>query len=274
MDKKTSTLNKLTIEVQGNGKIDNYYDINLLHQSGIALPYLDVVSSGNQWYISSISDSDVLVASDNLVGWWKLDEASSTIASDSSGNYDGTLQGGITFSTNSVTGKLNQALYFSGITGQKVSIGDVTELDNASTFSISAWVKRASSSDRVSIQKYLDDNNLININVWSDGNVYINIKDGSSHYGSFSLSGSDWHHIAMVFDGTQTGNSNRLKAYANSVLQSLSFFGTIPSITPDLDSFDLGVDRTNYSTGSIDDVRIYNKVLSLNEIQALYQLGQ
>lgn len=47
----------------------------------------------------------------NLVGQWKLDEGSGTMAHDSSGNgYDGTLQGGPQW----VTGVIGTALKFSG----------------------------------------------------------------------------------------------------------------------------------------------------------------
>lgn len=39
-------------------------------------------------------------------------------------------------------------------------------------------------------------------------------------------------HFAIVFDGTQNGNANRLKIYVNGVPQGLFFTGTIPAVIP------------------------------------------
>lgn len=88
-----------------------------------------------------------------------------------------------------------------------------------------------------------------------------------------------WEHWAMVFDGTQSGDENRLKFYFNGTPQELVFNGTIPATLNSSDTAvvigDRGSDAPQYSwNGSIDDVRIYNRALSASEILNLYTLGR
>lgn len=62
-----------------------------------------------------------------------------------------------------------------------------------------------------------------------------------------------------VYDGTQTGNSNRLKLYLNGIEQTLSFTGTIPStLTNTTDAITLGAysNPSQYFDGSIHSVAI------------------
>ena len=69
-----------------------------------------------------------------LVGWWKFDEGSGTVAYDSSGNgNDGNLTNGPTWAT----GKIGGALSFDGV-------DDYVELDNfelGGEMSFSVWVR-------------------------------------------------------------------------------------------------------------------------------------
>jgi hypothetical protein len=78
----------------------------------------------------------------------------------------------------------------------------------------------------------------------------------------------------MVFDGTQTGNSNRLKCYINGILLSVIYNGTIPATTSASNSVFLigsyqGIGG-NYSDGNIANVQIYNRPLSATEVAQNY----
>jgi hypothetical protein len=79
----------------------------------------------------------------------------------------------------------------------------------------------------------------------------------------------------MVFDGTQTGNSNRLKCYINGSLLGVSYNGTIPSTTSNTDSIfavgnTQGSGYNNPSDGNIAQVLIYNRALSDTEVLQNY----
>lgn len=75
-----------------------------------------------------------------------------------------------------------------------------------------------------------------------------------------------WHHVAAVYDGTT------FTAYLDGVLENMQM-GLAP--TPyAADPFRIGCDQNigveeNYFTGDLDEVRLYDRVLSAAEIQAL-----
>ena len=82
----------------------------------------------------------------------------------------------------------------------------------------------------------------------------------------------------MVFDGSQSGNANRLKFYLNGTLQTLADSGTIPATTGNISSNfwiggspDSGIRHLN---GLIDDVRVYDRALTAGEISTLAGGGQ
>src|SRR5207247_1258608 len=85
------------------------------------------------------------------------------------------------------------------------------------------------------------------------------------------------NYYAMVFDGTQSGDSNRLKGYVDGVQQSLSFgVGAIPATLGNGGNFNIGRDPYltsfgpgYYSLGSIADVQVYNRALSGSEISQI-----
>ncbi len=57
--------------------------------------------------------------------------------------------------------------------------------------------------------------------------IYANINASAYSQVNYNLNG--WQNITFVYDGSQTGNSNRSKIYLNSNLQALNFTGEIPS---------------------------------------------
>jgi hypothetical protein len=83
---------------------------------------------------------------------------------------------------------------------------------------------------------------------------------------------------AMVFDGTQTGNANRLKVYKNKSPLVLTFTGTIPSTTQTSSALiggsriRLGNNYGSYSDCDIMRLLIYQDALSLAAIESASDL--
>jgi hypothetical protein len=83
-----------------------------------------------------------------------------------------------------------------------------------------------------------------------------------------------WKHYALVYNGGLSGNSNRLKFYENAIqITGLDWNGTIPATTPEIPyNFKIGFVDTGhtfgYSNGSIGNVRLYNRVLTIGEVAA------
>lgn len=92
---------------------------------------------------------------------------------------------------------------------------------------------------------------------------------------------SDYFHYALVYDGTLSGNANRLKLYYNGALQALGFPGVaaIPATLPVLTSSefrigDIGNGVLNrHWDGRIDEVVVYSRSLSATAVSDSYKLG-
>jgi len=115
-----------------------------------------------------------------------------------------------------------RALVFDGVSDY-LDCGDLTFLNSASAFSISVWIK----SDNTNSLDYLynktsSSSNLIRMAI-AYNIMYFNVYNGGNAYGSVAFTSTDWNHISLVFNGSGTGNSNRLKAYINGEEQSLTY---------------------------------------------------
>jgi hypothetical protein len=197
----------------------------------------------------------------NLVLWWKLDEGSGTNISDSALNgNDGLLEGG-SLSSCWTSGILSNALRFGGITTNWVSVPYNPSLVPTQAFTVAAWV-------------FPPTNNEFDIENWdafNNGNYLIEVFPNSASFLLSSTGGgiysadfttNMWHHFAGVYTGTNA----LLYVDGNCV-------GTMPvtgGITPVHNPFIIGWPDQLYDQGSADDIRLYNRALSSNEVVALF----
>ncbi len=212
----------------------------------------------------------------SLKGYWSFNgpDVSGTTAFDRSGvGNNGTLTSGPVVTP----GKVGQALSFDGV-NDYVSMGDVNAIDSASTLTLSVWLKRRAVNSILTVGKSEAQTRTFNINAYNDGKIYVNVGDGGLNtYGSFTSNDTDWHHVVFVFDGNLSGNANRAKAYLDGVAQSLTFSQTIPAATQaSADIFTVGRDTalSTFSTGNIDEVRVYSRAFTQTEVTNLYNLGR
>ncbi|MHC4394471.1 MAG: LamG-like jellyroll fold domain-containing protein [Planctomycetota bacterium] len=211
----------------------------------------------------------------NPVGWWQFEEGTGGTAYDSSGKGNG---GTLIGEPNWVVGKVgDHALDFNGV-GDYVDMADTVKNYLGTSYTVSAWIKantitgvhaiavyRRSVSDiGYQILFQLDYNNAdVRFIVGSLGNNAV------AYYPN-ALTTDTWYHVAGVREG------NTLNVYVNAVsgASDSRTFGVISA-----DNLKIGVlhccgtPLTSYFDGTIDDVRIYDRVLSAGEILALYQAG-
>jgi hypothetical protein len=208
-----------------------------------------------------------------LVLWVKLDEGSGTTTADSSGyGNTGTLYDANTTNTDGntppkwVDGKYGKALSFDGV-------DDYVDIPNNPNGNYSralvAWVKNVPNSGRYDVIN--SRGTFFNI---QNGKVCIYILGASSSYlcSSSLLNFNQWNFMAGVYDYT----INTVKVYVNGL-----FSGSLvlPNY-PDTASRNDVIGWCSYCcplcamfNGTIDEVRIYNRALSAEEIQALYYEG-
>lgn len=102
---------------------------------------------------------------------------------------------------------------------------------------------------------------------FTDGNLYIQFDALNYGYFAFALTDVSWHSLIIHFDGTQTGNSNRLKAWLDGVAKTLTFNGTIPAALNTFTDSKLTLGGTSgfYGRSRIDDVRVNVRLFTDDE---------
>ncbi|MFB0554050.1 MAG: LamG domain-containing protein, partial [Phycisphaerae bacterium] len=197
-----------------------------------------------------------------LVGYWKFDEGSGTIAYDSSGNgLDGTLNGDPQW----VAGQLGGALDFDG-NGDFVEVPHSPLLSITDEITIAAWTyMRANASGEMAIVSkggWAANDLPYELTETPGGVIFWQFYDdgGRDTCAPDSPPVDEWHHIAGTYDGTI------FKCYIDGELaDEWAYAGTMPENTA---SVNIG-QRTRGGclfNGIIDEVAIYNRALSEDEI--------
>lgn len=263
--KKTNRNNHVWI-VGSNCLIDGTNPIVLSESTGL-LPSISVISDGNNWFTIQAQNTQGLIAADNLIAYWTLDETTGTTAYDTSGYGEhGTLQnmgsGNVGF-----PGKVGNSMRFDGDDDQ-IAIPSSPNLRLNDSWSISCWYQRISFVNTfpgvwVKGNSSTADGYLL----WYNSGGQIHYKRNSNQ--SFSPTGviSDGAWVHMVF--TYDGSSDLISLYQNGQFHSSATvdYGT----SSGTDTLYLGR-GDQYANGYLDDFRIYNKVLSLQEIHGLYDI--
>ena len=215
--------------------------------------------------------SDALL--NGLVGWWKFDEGSGTVAYDSSGNgNNGNLTNGPTWTT----GKIGRSLSFDGV-NDYINLGKNFGNFGRGAFSISLWMHANSAGVLISKRGTSSYGNF-----WvfrSRGDLLYSIEFDAGNSSNYSMSGigetpiTGWKHIVFIRTGSlitlfQNGNED---GTANMV-HTQNFTNSYPVLLGVRGAGDDGL--YNYYKGLIDDVRIYDRAISAAEVQALYNMGQ
>jgi hypothetical protein len=209
------------------------------------------------------------------VGWWTFDAGTGTTAADSSGNGNtGTLINSPTW----VAGRIGAgALSFNGVKAY-VTTPENGTLDNLykTGLTVSAWIKPVSGANRGRIIDKDNNGNGWFFCMYADNSLQFDVPQFSQTAGyrisSNSIVDNAWQNVIVTWSGS-TSSSN-IHFYVNGVA---SDSGTIVNGVGTLGS-DAGVplaignrasDLTRGFVGSIDDLRVYNRVLSASEIAAL-----
>lgn len=178
----------------------------------------------------------------------------------------------------------NAALNFDG-SNDIVDGGDVSVLNGVSQYTIEAWVKFDSffTYETVFAKRVTDVDRAAMLQVWEPtGEIAVAVDHGYGHT-SDPLSPNTWYHIAIVYDGTQATDADRLKLFVDGSLKALTFLspGSVPAKTPSTASrFTLGAEYSGMMPidtgssiqvpfdGTIDEVRIWNFARTQAQIQA------
>lgn len=199
-----------------------------------------------------------------LAGYWKLDENTGTNAADASTNGNaGTLTNGPTWTT----GKIGSAIDFDG-TDDQVSIPDTDSLDMPNSFSVSAWIRPDLLSGYRNIVVKNCGGTDTNYTLETFGSeLDFGYSDAIYYTSGVGLQTGQWQHVV----GTYDWDANLLRIYRDGVqvLTANESHGVPVSTCPVHIGYHWAGEAFD---GRIDDVRIYNRALSADEIADLYRL--
>ena len=222
---------------------------------------------------SALTDYQVLVTNPvydetGLVGSWHFNEGSGTTAYDSSGRgNDGTLVNGPIW----VDGKYGKALRFDGV-DDYVDCGNDASLKTPSGNTVEAWVYFNDVNNAATLISKDDDTNrdyLISLPTAGKLRAHIRTTGGFRHIDFISsVTTGKWYYVAQTYDGSV------LKLYINGTLdKSGTFNESIVTTGAKLTIGRRECNKWGYQplNGLIDEVRIYNRALSAEEIKAHYE---
>ena len=182
--------------------------------------------------------------------------------------------------TSPVPGKIGQALQFNG-TNSTVVPASVNYVSPGAPFTYSAWLQLNNFSDgqyQVSIKLQDSGGNPWEVFYSNDttfGFAGIDFGSASGWVKGFTNAtapiGPAWHLLTITYNGSGQGTLSNFTLYLDGVSQPLS---SAPSFASRTNSNLIGDDGGgNVWNGKIDDVRIYNRALSPQQVLQLYHLG-
>ena len=221
-----------------------------------------------------------MALTDNLVAYYKLDEASGN-AADSVGSY--------TLTNSNVTyaaGKINNGAEFGATNDRLVPSGTPFSFGSGTAFSYSTWVKTSSQAA----------NNFILSNeesspyqgwfmfITTAGLVYCGfIKNYASSRldftGNTAVDNDTWTHIAFTYDGTANPtNGAGMMVYVNGVAQTKTVATNNLSTNSWTSSDTMYFGARRYDTnqklsGMLDEMAFWSRALTADEVTSLYNGG-
>jgi len=200
-----------------------------------------------------------------LVAYYSFDDCT---AKDLSGNGND----GIIYGAKCVDGKFGKALRFDGV-NDYVEVADSASLDLTKPFTIECWFKwntvqnTWTSLVRKTIDPWGYPYGMYHIGIYKMNKIMTQVTVGGEQkqlISDFQPEVGQWYHVVFVYPGAVYVNGNKIIDFPN--------YG-------DCDTNDqpliIGASRWDreFFDGIIDEVRIYNRALSEEEIRALYEQG-
>ena len=235
-------------------------------------PYSPPVPSS----MSLSTDTAATSLNSGCVAWWPLTEGTGTVATDIVGSNNGAESGGVGWTDTAI--------------GSAASLDGVDDYFSADAavipsfpFTFSAWVNSEDTSDTyksivsfgkstdqyyyavVGFKRYTSDGPVARC-VWRTGSSGSLVNELST---STTVQDGEWHHLVGVFE-----SSGALTLYVDGVLEASAT--NTPSSPQNFDTVRIGaLKRTgaeeNHYQGEAQNVRIWNRALTADEVTLLYE---
>lgn len=214
-----------------------------------------------------------------LVAWWQLDETSGDDAVDASpAKQNGKVKGGAAWTK----GKKGGALKFDGKDDYLAISKAFYNRKDIPALTVAAWIRTSSSSNQVIASFDRSEYWQLEVNgtFAKNGQVGWSLMTDAGQINLASrarVADGQWHHVAGVFD------NGRATVYVDGVLDSTMVTGKTSGsgnrrygflgVGSKAEDYDGSKAPGSYFAGDLDDVRIYSRALTNNEVAQLSFFG-
>lgn len=227
------------------------------------------------WGLLCTASSCFAALGDSLLAYWTFDDGTGTTVTDYLGGADGTINGGVTWSTGA-DAKYGSGLSFDGNYLSKVALpttGSLCSPGNAISFSV--WLKATEPVDTITTSY----RSIFNSNSGQDyyilyydkANAQLRMKVTSTNsaitrvgVAAADVPVNTWYHFGAVYDGTNA------TLYINGV-QKATLTGAAGTLkSPQAHAIGAkGANGDQNWKGAMDDLAIWNRALRADEMQFL-----
>lgn len=257
-------------------------DTVLLRTTGVAVGTVYTITVNNVQDLAStpnvIAANSTVPLEQYLNTWFRFDESSGTVANDSSGNSrNGAMVSDV---TPGYAGKVFKALNFAGVTGGYVHCQNGYEDFSTNGMTVAVWAYPTTEGGLASWNRFIDfangaaTDNILFARTGGDETYTFEVYAGGVSGGKVTtppgtLFVNQWQHLVATLD---TGGF--VTIYRNGIAVSTGTTA-IPAVVTRTNSF-VGLSNwagDDHYAGKMDDLRIYNRVLSPAAILALANGG-
>ena len=204
----------------------------------------------------------------NLLSYYTADNT----PNDSKGSINGTLFNGATYGT----GKINNGFSLDGV-NDFVDFGNNFDFDGSTAFTFSFWMNLSNLTDKTIIGKWNSGNfGYLFFLIGSKLRIALsnNVSTNILRIDTVNSLTTGLKHIVISYDGSK--NVSGLTVKIDNTSQSLTTLNnTLTGSISTTDSFRISpnVVGLNYMVGIIDELAIWNRVLTATEVTELYNTG-
>jgi len=238
--------------------------------------------TSNNWVYVNVNSADessqhyaLLDWSSSLKGWWRLETNGTSFTDDSGNGNTGSCSGANCPAYNS-SGQFGGAYSFDGA-NDYIDINSSSSLDIGSSVSISLWFYADGCPTQASPENYdafiyvYSNSGGYHRGIWGNESCQIYLQPGTGEgttQTNVTYPLNQWTHLAVNF--YQSGSDVVHELYIDGVLRD-NYTYSSATLWSDAGYYKIGADHTGrYFDGIIDEVVVFNRSLSSQEISALY----